>query len=378
MTQLESRPLDPQARPDFGGLQIIDCDVHTEPGREFNEFLSQEWRQHLALVGLRSTPRGTPLKLAAHPGAIRLDTTPPSGGSGGSDPGFAREQLLDEYGLAAAILSNIKTSSGNMPIGFRVDYARATNDYTMDVWAASDPRWLCSVSTMASDPAWSAAEIGRCARKSDRFVQVLLDPHLERPPGDPRYWPIYEAAAEHELPIAFHVSGRNGDRLSTGVGEQTFYFETRTSLSAYAKGLVSSLIFERVFDHFPTLRIALIELEWTWVVPFSWRLDSTWRVMMNEVPNLKRQPSEYLRDHFWFTTQPAFDPESADQRYEVHDQFEREGFGDRLMFSSDYPHWDMDSPFETTPIGWSRETKRKVLESNAAALYGLSFVNRES
>jgi uncharacterized protein len=46
------------------------------------------------------------------------------------------------------------------------------------------------------------------------------------------------------------------------------------------------------------------------------------------------------------------------------------GFGDRLMFSSDYPHWDMDAPYDSTPPFLSLEDKRKILGANAAALHG--------
>ena len=62
--------------------------------------------------------------------------------------------------------------------------------------------------------------------------------------------------------------------------------------------------------------------------------------MRKEVPHLKRPPSEYLREHFWFCTQPIEEPE---QPQHIVAYVEAIGW-DRLMFSSDYPHWDFDDP----------------------------------
>src|SRR5262249_54026452 len=70
-------------------------------------------------------------------------------------------------------------------------------------------------------------------------------------------------------------------------------------------------------------------------------------------------------DHFWFSSQPALDPELPEQLPEAYAQWERAGFGERLMFATDYPHWDMDSPFESVPLTMPRETKRKILAGRA-------------
>jgi predicted TIM-barrel fold metal-dependent hydrolase len=370
---LETPTIRRQEVPGFEGLAIVDCDVHNEPGKNLLPFLSERWRRYLERMGVRSLQTESVLKLGARPYACRLDAAPPSGGVPGSDPAFAAEQLLDEYGISAAVINNITIPSGNLPVGLEVDLVRATNDYNQAHWLESDPRWLASINIATVEAAAAALEIVRCRERSDRFVQVLFDTHTERPAGNPMYWPIFEAAAACEIPIAFHISGRAKNRLSTGVGAVTYYFETRTALDVLAQPLVASLIFEGVFDRWPSLKVALVEMDWTWAVPLCWRLDATWRVQRDEVPDLQRKPSEYLRDHFWFSTQPGVETEEPEQFSELYGQWERAGFTDKLMFASDYPHWDMDSPFEATPLSLPRETKRKILGVNAATLYGLDL-----
>lgn len=366
-------PLAPGRPPGFDGFQLIDTDVHNSPPvTAVLPYFSSRWRDYLSLVGgERGASPAAPIRLTARPNANRLDTIPPSGGIGGSDPDFARQQLLDEYGMSAAILSHIKGTTGRHPLELQIDRTRALNDYNDEVWLGSDPRWYGSINTLHADPVWSAQEIARVHDKGSRYVQVLMDTHLERPLGDPAYWPIYQAAEERGLPVAIHLHGVSS--LRSGVGEWTFYFEARTALAAYAQGLVASMIFNGVFDRFPGLKVVLIELQWSWAVPFAWRMDSAFENLRSEVSHLTAKPSEYFSRHFWFTTQPAFDPEFPEQFDEVYGMFERHGFGDRLMFSSDYPHWDMDSPFESLPRGLAVDTKRRILETNAQSLYQLDL-----
>ena len=128
-----------------------------------------------------------------------------------------------------------------------------------------------------------------------------------------------------------------------------------------------------MFERFPTLRIALIELGWSWAVPYSWRLDATWAKLRDEVPHLKRKPSEYMREHVWFTTQPIEEPERRQDTESVYEMFEEAGFADRLMFSSDYPHWDFDSPYKSVPASFPIERRRRMLGQNASQLFKIKL-----
>jgi len=60
-----------------------------------------------------------------------------------------------------------------------------------------------------------------------------------------------------------------------------------------------------------------------------------------DVPELKRKPSEYVKDHIWFTTQPLDYPEDKIELTNVLERMEADKI---LLFSSDYPHWTFDDP----------------------------------
>ena len=97
-------------------------------------------------------------------------------------------------------------------------------------------------------------------------------------------------------------------------------------------------------------------------------MDKLWRRMRKETPHLKRPPSEYLRDHFWFCTQPMEEPENPTDIYDILDWI---GW-DRLMFSSDYPHWDYDDPGIALSFKMTEAQRCAIMRDNAMALYRLS------
>jgi predicted TIM-barrel fold metal-dependent hydrolase len=94
--------------------------------------------------------------------------------------------------------------------------------------------------------------------------------------------------------------------------------------------------------------------------------------MGSEVSHLQRKPSEYLAEHFWYTTQPMEEPEQAEHLDEVIEAFENSGMCDKLMYSSDYPHWDFDDPY-VLPHTLSDEQRRRILGENARDLYKIEL-----
>jgi hypothetical protein len=85
-------------------------------------------------------------------------------------------------------------------------------------------------------------------------------------------------------------------------------------------------------------------------------MDKHWERLRVETPHVKRPPSEYVREHVWFTTQPIEEPDNPQHLAEVIDWL---GW-DRLMFSTDYPHWDFDDPQHTFKFAMTEAQKAKV------------------
>jgi predicted TIM-barrel fold metal-dependent hydrolase len=130
---------------------------------------------------------------------------------------------------------------------------------------------------------------------------------------------------------------------------------------------------EGTFDAFPQLRLVLTEAGVSWAGPLLWSLDSAWALLRDDSPPLERRPSEIVGDHVWFTTQPVEEPDdpAAFAQAVAH-----AGLEDRLLFATDYPHWDFDSPTQSLSRSLDAEQRRKILAGNACALYGLPLPAR--
>lgn len=359
-------------------LGVIDVDFHPMPlptDPQVADHLPRRWQDYIARYGLGAMGGG--VAPSQREFTHRLDAVD-SLGRVGLDPHLAVQQVLDPFDMSAVVLTcpqtYIITNGGaNMPDEMGRALFSAYNDALATTWCGADPRFRASIS-IARDVGGSVAEIARCKEgpDKDKFVQVLISPAGQDPLGKQRYWPLFEACVEYDIPLGFHVPGTG--RFPTGAGRQNFYAETHSAFGALPLGMVPSLIFEGVFDRFPTLKIAILEMGWDWVAPFSWKLDAIYETLRDEVGHLERKPSEYLLDHFWFSTQPLEEPEHPDQLDDVFRIFEESGFGDKLMFSSDWPHWDYDSPYESVPESFPEDRRRKMLGQNASALYKLPLL----
>jgi uncharacterized protein len=62
--------------------------------------------------------------------------------------------------------------------------------------------------------------------------------------------------------------------------------------------------------------------------------------------------------------------EEPEDRQHLFDTMEWIGW-DRLLFASDYPHWDFDDPFRAFPAGLPQGRYRQILTGNGRAVYRL-------
>jgi predicted TIM-barrel fold metal-dependent hydrolase len=355
-------------------MKIIDADVHPwVPGdiEGLKPYLSKSWQ--MRFEGKRAVLPDHPLRPPlAGATSIRRDTTTPSGGVGGSDPQFLREDHLDKLNIEYAILSSIQ--AGKLVAlpnsGEAVVLARAFNDYFIDKWLSLDKRYRLAMSVTASDPREAAAEIRRIGNRED-VVAVYL-PLVNILMGNPHYYPIYEAAEECGLPIFLHPTGTEG-AFQTSVhfagGTPSSYIERHTCFPQIAMGSLASLLFEGVFVRFPKLKVVLAEFGFGWVPHMLWRVDQNWKQFRREVPWLEKEPSKYVLDHVRFTSQPLEEPEKDEYLTQILEMVHAE---QTMLFSTDYPHWDSDYP-ATVMHKFPVAMRQRIFHDNAAELFGLNF-----
>lgn len=349
---------------------LVDCDIHNIPAsdRALDEFLPQRWRGHLARFGMRQRhglAQGYPYPKSA-PLAARVDAWPPSGAPPGADLAFTRSQHLDPLGVNFGVLNCLHRAAQATDPDLSAAVCRAVNDWQLACWLEPEPRLRASIVLPFEEPALAAEEIGR--RAADRrFVQALLVVRTAEPLGRRRYWPIYEAACAAGIPVGIHFGGYAGQPITPG-GWPSYYLEDHTLMAQSFQGQLASLVFEGVFERFKDLRVVLIEGGLAWLPSLMWRMDRAFEAMRDEVPELSCRPSEYVRSHVWMTTQPVEEPPRPPQLLQV---FEWIGAPTHLLFATDYPHWDFDSPKQALPRAMDQSLRRAILCGNALELYGL-------
>jgi predicted TIM-barrel fold metal-dependent hydrolase len=154
----------------------------------------------------------------------------------------------------------------------------------------------------------------------------------------------------------------------TNSGWPSFYIEEMTEHATSCQALVTSLIMEGVFERYPELKIVMIEAGFAWLPALGWRLDTHWKRLKDEVPHLRKAPSEYMREHIWVSTQPMEETEKPEHLIDIMSWI---GW-DKLLFASDYPHWDFDDPVLALPPSLDQERREKIYFGNAKALYGFA------
>jgi len=354
-------------------LGVVDCDIHPRLGSmaELKPFLSARWWDYLQTYGLRKRHgfvKGHPYPKSQPADGARRDAWTPAGGLPGSDLAFMREQHLDPYNIEFGIMNPLSNGQDDQNTNFGAAICSAVNDWQLG-WSENEPRLKSSICVPYEDQELALAEIRKRAGNK-HFAQILLMSRTAEALGRKRYWPMYELAVEYDLPIGIHVFGYSGWAGSNS-GWPSFYIEEMTQHETACSALVTSMIAEGLFERFPTLKVVMIEAGFAWLPSLGWRLDKHWKHLKDEMPHLSKLPSDYIRNNFWISTQPMEEPERPGHLADIIDWIGE----DRVLFASDYPHWDFDDPHTVIPKSLGLDRRRKILSENAKTLYRLNAVN---
>ncbi|MBX5437191.1 MAG: amidohydrolase [Alicyclobacillaceae bacterium] len=355
--------------------RLVDCDVHNTMANrlELLPFLPKVWHQQWLEDGFGVG--GKPWNAA---GLERRDADPPGGGPAGSDPHFLLEHHVQPFGIDVAILTGTPYMNATS-LCYDPDYgtalARALNDWMVEKWLSTSPRYRGSIQINFSDPQAAAKEIDRMAGHPG-MVQVIMCSVARMPFGQRFYHPIYEAAERNGLPVAIHP-GCEGLGMSyppTPVGYPTRYLEWQNIVPLTYMAHINSLICEGVFERFPSLKFIAIEGGVAWLPQLMWRMDKNYKALRDTVPWMKKLPSEYIREHIRLTTQPIDEPKDPGHLVQIIEMSEAEHM---IMFSSDYPHWDNDHP-RMTLARFPRPLRARIAAANAVDVYGPRLLGNAS
>jgi len=341
---------------------VIDaCAFHEWPdSASLADYLDSGWRE----IVLRPGDKGGPINVRSqwlyrNPfGAKQADAWPASGGAPGTDFETLRTQLLDHEGAERVVLGY---EEGLLAMGVGHYHlaramARAANQWTLAEWLERDERLHGLVLVCSAVPQDAAADI-REYGTHERMVGVALGVNgLGRPFGHAAYLPIYEAAAELDLPVVLQVGSDAVSALDStpvAAGLPATYGEYAAWGVQALMGHVGSMITQGLFDRFPRLRVMIVGGGASWVPAYLWRLDFWFKTNSKEVPWLLRPPSEIFLERVKLGTLSLESPRQPERLATALGTLD--GIERMLTYTSGYPSSLAEPPAairERLPEAW--------------------------
>lgn len=283
------------------------------------------------------------------------------------DLGELRLQHMDDTGVDRQIIALTSPGVQVMDTQTAVSFARTANDELSAAVRKHPTRFSGMVAIAPQDPAAAAREIERGITQLG-LTGVIINSHTKGEYlSDPKFWEIFEAAEANDTPIYLHPNTPPANMiqpfLECGLDGAIYGFAVETGLHALR------IITAGVFDRFPKLQMVLGHMGEA--LPFwAYRLDymhaATVRSKRYAVMQpLKKKPSDYLRENFYFTcsgmaSEPAI-------------KFTQEMMGkDRVMYAMDYPYQHaIEEVLALDDMNMSFEDKRNFFQCNAEKAFKL-------
>jgi predicted TIM-barrel fold metal-dependent hydrolase len=298
-----------------------------------------------------------------------------------------RVGMLDRFGLYAQVLYPNVAGFGSQNFmkvedsNLRLACARIYNEAMAEIQADSSDRLL----PMALMPWWnieqSVEEVSRAKDMGLKGIVMCSDPDSIGLPdlGADEWKPFWDACNDTNMAVNFHIGASEtsfnmfgraawpsmGMRQRLALGSAALFVENSR--------VTSNMIYSGIFDRCPNLKIVSVESGIGWIPFVLESIDYEWEETGAQLEvNLQKKPSDYFRDHFW----GCFWFEKVAPKHLIDVIGE-----DNVLFETDFPHPTCLYPHVQDYIaevseGWSETRKRKILQDNAAELYGIELPSR--
>lgn len=360
-------PTPEDLRVDADRMAVVDCDVHPvmESAQSLLPYLDDYWSDQL--VGQRFPSYEPNFHPPASPVAERPGLTLGPTGRASTRVSDLASDVFADAEIDFAILNPLYSIQQIHQPRREQAHARALNTWVQREWLDEDSRLRASIVIPLGSAEAAVEEIEYWASRDPRFVQVLVLAQTELLLGRRHYWPIWEAAARHSLPVAVHIGGVFR-QAPTSVGWPVTHLEWYVGQQANFEAQILSIVSEGILQKFPATRVVVTEGGFRWVPPFLWKFDKLWKTYRPDVPWLESRPSDMVRTHFRFTTAPS---DGAEIEGALDRQIDRLGSEDMLVYSSDYPHNHRSGPRGILAGTIQPRIREAIMRRNAFALYGL-------
>ncbi len=280
------------------------------------------------------------------------------------DVDAGRLEDMDKLGIKYAILSYYNGASVQLDqdIQRAIIKARQMNDFLAERCAAHPTRFGGWAALPVQDPVEAANELRRCVKELGFKGAMINGRTLGEFLDMPKFMPIWDAAAELDVPIYLHPGA--------SPAEPRGHYEKYESLVniGWAWSVETGLhalriIASGLFDRFPSLTLVLGHMGE--LIPFHFgRFDQVHGSPLIK-SYTKHSISHYIRNNVMVTTSGNLTPETLIATTIAIGT-------DRILFATDYPVADADvfnTMVENAPL--SEGDRKKIFVDNSRRLFRL-------
>lgn len=325
-----------------------------------NHLYPQAWMEYLdGRAGSPTMVRTGPTSVIFYSDGMRLATvTRP----GHYDP-EPRIKDLEEYGITTQIVSLTCPSVELIPAREGVLWAKKVNDYMADMCSKYSGKFYAYVTLPFQDVKESVRELERAHKDLGAKGVMLFSNLAGKPVYAPEFFPIYEAAAEYDMPFFIHpASPITADAMKVAQMPLPLYgFIMDTTMA------ITGLIFTGVLEKLPKLKF--IHGHLGGVFPYMvGRINDCYKSYAKDhgYYDLPKPPSDYYREQVWDDVISFHIPA-------MKCALEFMG-ADHLLIGTDYAH-PIGGPERAAEfvkmLGLSQEDTEKIFYKNAMKLFNI-------
>ena len=279
-----------------------------------------------------------------------------------------RIPYMDKHGIGMQILSFTAPIDDVVPTEEAVRIARRANDILAAQVAAHPDRFRAMATLPMGSPAAAAAELERCVKELG-FVGVLLTGQYNgRFYDEPEFFPIFEKAAELDVPVYWHPDYVDQAVIDHYYMSDSYSAIVGAELSSAGLGwhldagiAVVRMVLSGIFDKLPNLKF--VTGHWGEDIPaFLERMDY---MLRQEQTGLQKPVSAYYKENIWYT------PSGIMSEMQL-DYFIKLVGTDHIIWSEDYPYI-LDQPirFFLDKADLTPEEKYAIARGNAEKVFHL-------
>ena len=319
---------------------IVDCDVHlTERQSDFFPYLPEPFNEMLSRS--EGEDYGYLSQLYPSPGFL----TPVVTGKVQSDTVRTADDVKNGMEMLGTDRS-VVTPTQNLYLScvqhddLAAAMATGYNSWILDEILDPDEGLYGAAIVAPQKPDKAAEEIDDRADEDAITAAFIPSGGVHPPLGNEVYEPIYAAAEDNDLPVMMHnAAGTMIQNFPFQFSGFNRYLSTHVPAHAMQHMVnITDMITQGIPEAYD-IEFVVQEAGLGWVPYFTRRFDHEYSAKREDAPMLTKPPSEYIRDQFYFTSQPV---EGTDDPQYIASIVKLMNGPETLMFSSDYPHLDFD------------------------------------